>query len=109
MGSYFSYSFPFIQFLVHIFAIMSLTNPFCRLTLDQVTTFKQNFLRARGQFFQKKFDLLSSYDQGEFLRGYISLFKEKLTTMISQYQAVFGNMIDGMNINFNFILNIIIL
>lgn len=66
-----------------------------RLTAGQVTIFKQNFLRARGQFFQKKLDLLSSYDQGEFLRGYISLFKEKLTTMISQYQAVFGNRIDG--------------
>lgn len=72
-----------------------------RLTAGQVTIFKQNFLRARGQFFQKKLDLLSSYDQGEFLRGYISLFKEKLTTMISQYQAVFGNRIDGRRMTWN--------
>ena len=39
--------------------------------------------------------LLSEFDSGEFLRGYIAIFKEKLTNIISQYQTVFGNSIKG--------------
>ena len=67
----------------------------CRLTIDQLKQLKTSFLNARNQFFQKKIVLLSEYDSGEFLRGYIGVFKDKLTTILSQYQAVFGDSIDG--------------
>ncbi|KAK8800477.1 hypothetical protein JH06_0992 [Blastocystis sp. subtype 4] len=65
------------------------------LTTDQLKQLKTSFLNARNQFFQKKIVLLSEYDSGEFLRGYIGVFKDKLTTILSQYQAVFGDSIDG--------------
>ena len=44
--------------------------------------------------------LLSEFDSGEFLRGYIAIFKEKLTNIISQYQTVFGNSIKGTDFPF---------
>ena len=47
--------------------------------------------------------LLSEFDSGEFLRGYIAIFKEKLTNIISQYQAVFGNSLKGTYYSLSFI------
>ena len=66
------------------------------MTIEQLKQLKTSFLNARNQFFQKKIILLSEYDSGEFLRGYIGVFKDKLTTILSQYQAVFGDSMDGM-------------
>lgn len=39
--------------------------------------------------------VLTEYDHGEFLKGYIAVFKEKCTNVITQYQAVFGNAMEG--------------
>ena len=67
----------------------------CRLTATQLTRLKREFLDARERFFARQTQLLSSFDSGEYLRGAIDIFKAKLTGVVAQFQAAFGESVTG--------------
>ena len=89
----------------HVGSLQFKIELFNRLNESQVEYVKTKFLKAREQFFQvikfkfklfqKKVALLSEYDHGEFLRSFISIFKNKCSNLVSQYDAVFGSVING--------------
>ena len=66
-----------------------------RLTAPQLTRLKREFLDARERFFARQTQLLSSFDSGEYLRGAIDIFKAKLTGVVAQFQAAFGESVTG--------------
>ncbi|KAK8798630.1 hypothetical protein WA588_003710 [Blastocystis sp. NMH] len=61
------------------------------LTAEQLTRLKREFLDARERFFARQTQLLSSFDSGEYLRGAIDIFKAKLTGVVAQFEASFGD------------------
>ena len=89
-----------VNYLAQNYALRFNTQQKDALTLDslsqeQVTEIKTNFLKARDRFFLKKTAVLTEYDQGEYLKGYIAVFKDKCMSVVTQYQAVFGNTMEG--------------
>ena len=66
-----------------------------RLTAEQLTRLKREFLDARKRFFARQTQLLSSFDSGEYLRGAIDIFKAKLTGVVAQFEASFGDSLNG--------------